>query len=202
MCDFTKAAFPSIRAKIKAGMARAFFMVAYAELAEQSGRESFFSGKDYADYLPSDIDPSAIHAAQTLTMDIETQFGNLVDFYQCNMGSTKNAEEWGHYAAMQAMGHGVSLHDYGIDVRIPYNIFGSYSLDRDYFLTLGQFHIALERGEYEIPYHEVSTYGSHVKKEWSQIDGDVECYEEWGYLDAIFYVRKINGNVVFMDVKE
>lgn len=47
-------------------------------------------------------------------------------------------EFFGHYCAMQAMGHGVGLCDaFGSDVykaiRVPYVEFGSHSLEKDYF---------------------------------------------------------------------
>jgi hypothetical protein len=46
-------------------------------------------------------------------------------------------EMFGHYAAMQAMGHGVGLHDaFGSDIhdkiKIPYVEFSSCSLEKDY----------------------------------------------------------------------
>jgi hypothetical protein len=46
-------------------------------------------------------------------------------------------ELFGHYLAMQAMGHGVGLESFGRAVRdainVPYVEFGSHSLECDYF---------------------------------------------------------------------
>ena len=46
-------------------------------------------------------------------------------------------ESFGHYAAMQAMGHGVGLNDAFGDcaefIAVPYVEFGSHSLEKDYF---------------------------------------------------------------------
>lgn len=121
--------------KIRKGMALAFFASAYAELAEESGTP--LRGEIMAQ-LPAVIDPSALHAADTLAMDMERRNGSPLDaIYYANTGGLE-PREWGHYAALQAMGHGVGLWAYDIDGAIVPSIeFGSYSLSRDYFAAEG-----------------------------------------------------------------
>lgn len=135
-------------------MARAFFASAFADQAEDCDQP--LSG-EIMDLLPPDIDDSAIHAARTLYCDFERK---LNDAHGCDEDGARitldgafvwlhgveqmegradieNAELFGHYAAMQAMGHGVGLSDYGVAHQIydhvPYLEFGSYSLSLDYF---------------------------------------------------------------------
>lgn len=85
-----------------------------------------------------------MHAARTLRMDMERINGasiadlmkHIQEFARGDRPAT--LEYFGHYAAMQAMGHGVGLLDaFGYEahdwVRVPYVEFGSYSLERDYF---------------------------------------------------------------------
>ncbi len=119
----------------------AFFASAYADQEEETGNTL---GGEIMDRLPEDIDPAAIHAARTLAMSIERENGNSIQdlmIYIVALGDgdrPNTIEFFGHYAAMQAMGHGVGLDDaFGWDVyqyiRIPYTEFGSYSLERDYF---------------------------------------------------------------------
>lgn len=124
--------------------ARAFFASAWADMAEETGNEDLIPGCEIMDVMPDKIDPAAIHAARTLVMQIE-QANNktieeLLDFIVDNADGDRpaTAEYFGHYAAMQAMGHGVGLHDaFGSlvydTIKVPYVEFGSYSLERDYF---------------------------------------------------------------------
>jgi hypothetical protein len=120
--------------------ARAFFASAWADQVEENG--AALRG-EIMDQMPDDIDPAAIHAARTLRMDIERANGNtidgIMDFIELNGDGDRpnTVEMFGHYAAMQAMGHGVGLGDaFGSHVRetvkVPYCEFGSYSLEREY----------------------------------------------------------------------
>ena len=124
--------------------ARAFFASAWADMCDEEG-PGVPAGAEIMDVMPAEIDPAATHAARTLRFDIERANGCSVDVLlqriQANTGKgdrQKTMEHFGHYAAMQAMGHGVGLHDaFGSDVynsiRVPYVEFGSHSLERDYF---------------------------------------------------------------------
>ena len=124
--------------------ARAFFASAWADAADESDDSPIGPGTEIMDVMPSEIDPAAIHAAQTLRMDMERINGATIDELMTRIESMAHGdrpatlEYLGHYAAMQAMGHGVGLHDaFGSEVhdsiRVPYCEFGSHSLERDYF---------------------------------------------------------------------
>lgn len=141
-------------------MARAFFASAWADQCEECGQSSSLSGCDIMDVMPDEIDPAAIHAADTLARDminanwpdankrpptVEHGLELLlikVESIQAETGDTGDrevtAEYFGHYAAMQAMGCGVGLNDaFGRAVcntiKVPYVEFGSHSLEKDYF---------------------------------------------------------------------
>ena len=120
--------------------ARAFFASAWADQVEENG--AAIRG-EIMDQMPDDIDPAATHAARTLRMDIERVNGRtinqLIDLIKIHgKGDRPNTiEHFGHYAAMQAMGHGVGLCDaFGsyihTTIKIPRMEFGSCYLERDY----------------------------------------------------------------------
>jgi hypothetical protein len=139
-----------IETAIKASMAKAFFASAWADLQEEKDADDEtavnLSGCEIMDVMPDEIDPAAIHAANTLAMDMERTNGKpLADIYHfavdvkefCRGDRTLNEDYFGHYCAMQAMGHGVGLQDaFGSAVyeaiKIPYVEFGSHSLQKDY----------------------------------------------------------------------
>jgi hypothetical protein len=125
------------------GMAKAFFASAWADQADEAGQT--LRG-EIMDQMPLAIDPAAMHAARNLYMALELankrppeyMFRLLCDV--CNgQGDREHTEDiFGHYAAMQAMGHGVGLDDaFGRKarelVKVPYLEFGSYALEKDYF---------------------------------------------------------------------
>lgn len=136
-----------MQSRIRHGMARAFFASAWADQCEETGHSRMLSGKEITEIMPRTIDPAAVHAAKTLHFDLERV--NLVNgahqllplMYAAHPGEPRlSLELWGHYAAMQAMGHGVGLWEYGIEgeaLAVPNVEFGSYSLERDYFKTEG-----------------------------------------------------------------
>jgi len=125
--------------------ARAFFASAWADACEEAGEEATLSGREIMSVMPETVDPAAVHAARTLRFDIERANGKTVAqlmayiIAQPDKGDRPRTPEYfGHYAAMQAMGHGVGLHDaFGgtvyENVRVPYVEFGSHSLEKDYF---------------------------------------------------------------------
>lgn len=127
---------------IKEAMARAFFASAWADQAEECG-ESLRG--EIMDQIPATIDPAALRAAETLARDMIRANGgrSLAELFELaasfGEGDRDATEEnFGHYAAMQAMGHGVGIGDaFGSKaydaLRVPYCEFGSHSLARDYF---------------------------------------------------------------------
>lgn len=123
--------------------ARAFFASAWADQCDESG-PGVGCGVEIMDVMPATLDPAAIDAARTLRMDIERENGrnvaDLLAWIKARAQGDRPAtmEFFGHYAAMQAMGHGVGLYDaFGRavyeQVKVPYVEFGSHSLERDYF---------------------------------------------------------------------
>lgn len=123
--------------------ARAFFACAWADQMEENDSAPWPPGGEIMDYMPDDIDPAAIHAARTLRMDIERANGKSVSDLMAiierdgNGDRENTVEMFGHYSAMQAMGHGVGLCDaFGADVygkiKIPYVEFSQCSLEKDY----------------------------------------------------------------------
>lgn len=119
----------------------AFFASAWADQQEEHGRAIRY---EVMDQLPDTVDSAATHAAITLAMDMERLNSKSIaemmeDIVHIADGDRpETLEYFGNYAAMQAMGHGVGLHDaFGRDVyeliKVPYIEFGSYSLEQDYF---------------------------------------------------------------------
>jgi hypothetical protein len=134
------------RIEILRHMARAFFASAWADAAEEANQSAMLSGKDIMDIMPRIVDESAYVAARTLCFDMERINGaDIVSLFDKLCAGTvgegdreHSAEMFGHYAAMQAMGHGVGLDDaFGSKARdlltVPYVEFGQCSLSRDYF---------------------------------------------------------------------
>ena len=124
--------------------ARAFFASAWADACDESEQSALIAGAEILDVMPDELDPAAVHAAQTLRMDIERLNGKTIDEMMAYIVTNPHGdrpptlEMFGHYAAMQAMGHGVGLHDaFGrpVDrnIHVGYVEFGSHSLSRDYF---------------------------------------------------------------------
>ncbi len=148
----------AVEAEIREHMAKAFFASAWADLQEEKDADDEtsvnLSGKEIMEVMPNEIDPAAVHAARTLTIAVLTaNYGidaknrSLSILLECvrevqtatNTHGDRpvNAEMFGHYLAMQAMGHGVGLYDaFGKAVydaiKVPYVQFGSYSLEKDY----------------------------------------------------------------------
>ena len=130
--------------QFKLHAARAFFASAWADQCEEAEESAMLSGRDILDVMPDEIDPAAQHAAETLAMDMARANGkSIADLLawiaeRAEGDREPNAEMFGHYSAMQAMGHGVGLGDaFGSEVyaavKVPYCEFGSHSLEKDYF---------------------------------------------------------------------
>lgn len=131
--------------QIKRGMALAFFASAYADMAEECDQSLY---GEIMDQLPDEIDPAAIHAADTLAVNVlwqnmginslDSLYSKVIRLNAEDKGDRELTPElFGHYLAMQAMGHGVGLESFGDAVynaiRVPYVEFGSHSLQKDYF---------------------------------------------------------------------
>jgi hypothetical protein len=124
-------------------MALAFFASAYSDQAEEAGQP--LRG-EIMDQLPPKIDDAALQAASTLYTELERVNGKPVEELfdiLCEAcegeGDRPHTEEmFGHYAAMDAMGHGVGLRDAFGDkagelVKVPRVEFSWASLAESYF---------------------------------------------------------------------
>jgi hypothetical protein len=150
----------TISEEIELHMARAFFASAWADQVDNSDEGPNLSGKEIMDEMPTEIDSAARHAAKTLHFEM-VRANPVPDEFRCGLGLEylfQNAlasrvegkgdrpltpENFGHYCAMQAMGHGVGLHDaFGKTVyemiQVPYVEFGSASLAKDYYPQRGE----------------------------------------------------------------
>lgn len=134
----------SIRQEFTRHASLAFFASAWTDQCEESENASILSGQEIMDIMPTDTDMEAIRAGESLVADIERinrcSIEELLSTVEeLGDGDRDNTiENFGHYCAMQAMGHGVGLHDaFGGDVydriRVPHVEFGGYSLSVDYF---------------------------------------------------------------------
>ena len=107
------------REEILKHMSRAFFASAWADWSDEYGEGTQGNGVNVMDEMPRDIDPSAVKAARRLVKSLEALHGkSIVEIYEraCIISQDdgdrdKTPEMFGHYAAMGAMGHGVSLYD-------------------------------------------------------------------------------------------
>lgn len=141
----------TIHDEIKRHMALAFFACAYADQADECDQPM---RGEIMEQLPADIDPAALHAADTLAIGLCLKNGiETIDrVYLCAQLAAEDSDDkgdreltpelFGHYLAMQAMGTGVGLESFGYAVRdvidVPSCEFGSYSLEKDYFTPAEQ----------------------------------------------------------------
>jgi len=127
------------------GAARAFFTMAYVEYVEsvESGDiEDDYdypragSGEAWEDYVPSELPPNAFALAGQLWAQIAALNG-AAGVYTLNARATEadgvvpDAEKFGWYLAMEAMGHGVSWFDNhaSFDSKLPHMDVGSLTFD-------------------------------------------------------------------------
>ena len=117
--------------------ARAFFACAWGDMAEENGHA--LRG-EIMNQIPGDIDPAAVHAADML-LTAMLRANGCADagemLARCPDAGDRphDLESLGHYAAMQAMGHGVGLGDaFGNHdcLTVPHVEFGSHSLEKEY----------------------------------------------------------------------
>ena len=122
----------------------AFFASAWADQCEESDNAALLSGQEIMHVMPSDTDPAAIRAGESLFADMERINRCSIEEIMSTVeefgdGDRENTiEHFGHYCAMQAMGHGVGLRDaFGVEVhdriKVPHVEFSGYSLAVDYF---------------------------------------------------------------------
>jgi hypothetical protein len=105
-----------LRAKIVEAAARALFVDAWASAEEEAGRGRELRG-ELMDLAPETI-PEAVDQAEELMKEFEQTNAKAVDvMYQEAAAlpgrhhSDPTPEDFGHYTAMQALGHGVSWSD-------------------------------------------------------------------------------------------
>jgi len=139
----------TVSTEITRHMAKAFFASAWADAADEAG-EGVAGGRDVMDVMPHVTDPAAIEAATDLAAAMCEDHGchvienvfKRVAVIQRNTGDSGDREVtpemFGHYCAMQAMGHGVGLYDaFGSEVynqiKVRHFEFGSHSLAKEYF---------------------------------------------------------------------
>ncbi|HLS01117.1 MAG TPA: hypothetical protein VK054_03930 [Beutenbergiaceae bacterium] len=116
------------------GAERAFFACAYADQAQDAGVP--LTG-DVLDRLPGETDPAAARVARVFITRLKDENHMWIGaLYILNRGDL-DAYTWGHYAAMEAMGHDVGLWEHAVKVRIPSIEFTGSHLDRNYFQPTG-----------------------------------------------------------------
>lgn len=109
------------RSDIVAGMAKALFSTAWADDQEERHRSSGkkglspLSGQEITKIAPAPS-ASAKNAAAALAKQYEKKNGKgldalYADAKKANGGQAADAEKFGHYLAMMALGHGVSWFD-------------------------------------------------------------------------------------------
>jgi len=131
------------------GAARAFFVSAYADFCENQASKgddaddatyyiSAGPGEDWADVAPANTPPNAYALAGELWAGLYHLNGaagpyTLVNNAQAADGAEPDAEEFGHYLAMEAMGHGVSWFDdhARFDLKVPHMECSAYTFDEE-----------------------------------------------------------------------
>jgi hypothetical protein len=141
--------------EVKQGIARAFFISAYADAYEEAPDSSkkkrklgCMGGRNWDTVAPKENDPAAESAADALAEILQKDNGaaDLADLYHkamevkelCRGDRDLTPNMFGHYLAMQAMGHGVGLDTAFGDavydlVKVEYYAFGMAHLAKEYF---------------------------------------------------------------------
>jgi hypothetical protein len=120
--------YPDVMDEIVNAMARVLFVQAYAAQEEEAGR-SIGGGQDWMDHAPA-TSAAAGYAAMKLAIEVEkrnmlglnTLYGACAAYYPEQHRKKPTPEDFGHYLAMQALGHGVSWDDDHPDpgLQLPY----------------------------------------------------------------------------------
>lgn len=117
-----------LRDEIAEGAARAFFVDRWTNEAEELGH-SFGGGTDVMDVAPETPPEVLPYAEQFLDVVQQLNGRTVTQLYEehdeAASGPTASPDVFGHYLAMQAMGHGVSWYDdYPVppsgEVRVPH----------------------------------------------------------------------------------
>lgn len=141
-CTAVDRPFDAVEWELVTHMIRAFFVSAYADWREEF--TVVFPRTEWMDEAPDEPDPAAVEAAYRLVQALEAKFGmELRVLYEANKqndgkgdrGDPVSPEYWGHYCAMQAMGHGVGLSDCGIELDVPHYEFSYLELDETNYPT-------------------------------------------------------------------
>lgn len=106
-----------MKTEITRHAARALFASAWADYQEQSPDGQSLSGCEILDVMPQEIPAEAMEAAQRLIADVERLNGESIEASMERAAGLPDryadrdcdAEYFGHYLAMQAMGTGVGL---------------------------------------------------------------------------------------------
>jgi hypothetical protein len=121
--------------------ARALFASAWADYQEQSPDGESLSGCEIFDVMPQDIPPEATQAAERLIADVERLNGETIEgsLLRAQFLPDKyadrpcDAEHFGHYLAMQAMGSGVGLESVcdrdALALKMPHSYFSYLDLN-------------------------------------------------------------------------
>ncbi len=102
-----------LRARIVGAMARALFVTAWADAEEEAGRTHHGELMD----LAPETTPEAIDAAEALSREFEEKNQTAFDVMYETAAAMEDhdvsptPEDFGHYTAMEALGHGVSWKD-------------------------------------------------------------------------------------------
>lgn len=105
--------------EIRRAMARAFFVSWYASEQDRRAEHGLKAkiagpGEDWMDVAPNTSNAAKRHArAYAVKLSDANKGATLTDLYAAalNAGGRGDARTFGHYIAMQAMGHGVSWFD-------------------------------------------------------------------------------------------
>ena len=128
--------------EIKRHAALAFFGSAYADAADEAHQP--LRGR-IMDQLPGETDPAAWSHANQLIEDVERANDDCaIEYLFADVQRLADGDRectpgmFGHYLAMQSMGHGVGIADaFGSDaadrVTVPYVEFSLLSLEKSYF---------------------------------------------------------------------
>jgi hypothetical protein len=141
--------------EVKQGIARAFFLSAYMDAYEEAPDSSenkrklgCMAGVNWETVAPKENDPAAEEAAEELAALLQKDNGvsDLADLYHkamevkelCRGDRDLTPLMFGHYLAMQAMGHGVGLDTaFGAAVyelvKVDCYEFGMWHLAKEYF---------------------------------------------------------------------